>query len=136
MIRIEENNITVEEFNYLNESVGWGSRSDNIVASALDNTLYSVSIYDDDKIVGFGRIIGDKTIFLYIQDIMVIPKYQGRKIGTMIMEKLIAKINEYKLVNPHIRTYLGASKGKEDFYRLFGFQTRSDADLGEGMILF
>lgn len=136
MIRMEENTISVKEFNYLNESVGWGSRSGDIVASALDNTLYSVSIYDDDKIVGFGRIIGDKTIFLYIQDIMVIPKYQGRKIGTMIMEKLIAKIDEYKLVNSHIRTYLGPSKGKEDFYRLFGFQTRSDADLGEGMVLF
>lgn len=52
------------------------------------------------------------------------------------METLITKINEYKLVNSSIRTYLGASKGKEDFYKRFGFQTREDVDLGFGMVLF
>ena len=42
---------------------------------------------------------------------MVIPEYLGKKIGTGIMNKLIEKINEYKKINPYIRTYLGASKG-------------------------
>lgn len=42
---------------------------------------------------------------------MVIPEYQGKKIGIGIMNKLIEKINEYKKINPYIRTYLGASKG-------------------------
>ena len=36
--------------------------------------------------------------------------------------------------NSNIRTYLGASKGKEEFYKKIGFKTRKDADLGEGMI--
>ena len=68
---------------------------------------------DDDKLIGYGRIIGDKTIFLYIQDVMVIPEYQNKHIGTGIMKNLLKKINEYKKINPNIRTYLGASKGKE-----------------------
>ena len=34
-----------------------------------------------------------------------------------------------------MRTYLGASKGKEKFYEKFGFITRIDAGLGPGMIL-
>lgn len=136
IITIKENNILSKEFNYLTEKVGWGTRDINIVEEALNNTLYSVSIYDDDKIIGYGRIIGDKTIFLYIQDIMVIPEYQGQKIGTMIMKELLNKIEEYKKINPHIRTYLGASKGKEAFYKKFGFMTRSEAELGEGMVLF
>ncbi len=136
MITIKENKISVQEFNYLTEEVGWGIRDVKIVEEALNNSLYSVSIFDDDKIIGYGRIIGDKTIFLYIQDIMVIPECQGKRIGTMIMEALLEKINEYKIINPNIRTYLGASKGKEEFYKKFGFKTRSEADLGEGMILF
>ena len=136
MIKIDENIISVDDFNYLTDKVGWGTRDNKIVEEALNNTLYSVSIYDDDNIIGYGRIIGDKTIFLYIQDIMVIPEYQGKKIGTKIMEALLDKIKEYKAVNPNIRTYLGASKGKEQFYERFGFKTRSNADLGEGMILF
>ncbi len=50
---------------------------------------------------------------MYIQDVMVIPEYQNRKIGTLIMEKLISKINKMQERNSDMRTYLGASKGKE-----------------------
>lgn len=124
------------EFNMLTKLVGWGTRENNIVEEALKNTLYSLCVYDVDKLIGYGRIIGDKTIFLYIQDIMVIPEYQGKKIGTGIMNKLIEKINEYKKINPEIRTYLGASKGKEHFYEKFGFVSRPNKELGAGMILY
>lgn len=127
---------TATEFNMLTESVGWGTRENNIIEEALKNTLYSLCVYDVDKLIGYGRIIGDKTIFLYIQDIMVIPKYQGKQIGTGIMNKLIEKINEYKKINPEIRTYLGASKGKENFYEKFGFVSRPNEELGAGMILY
>ena len=136
MIRFFENSITPDKFNYLTEKVGWGTRDTSIVEEALNNTLYSISVYDDYKIIGFGRIIGDKTIFLYIQDIMVIPEYQHKHIGTQIMNKLISQINIYKKVNPNIRTYLGASKGMESFYEKFGFISRPNDDLGAGMIMY
>ena len=135
MINIKENIKNVEEFNLLYDDVGWGAYDDNITQKALDNTFYSVSAYDDNKIVGYGRIIGDTICFLYIQDIMVKPEYQGNKIGTMIMNKLLEKINEIKQENPDLRVYLGASKNREEFYEKFGFIKRIDADLGCGMIL-
>ena len=127
---------TPDDFNMLTESVGWGKRENNIVKEALRNTLYSLCVYDENKLIGYGRIIGDKTIFLYIQDIMVIPKYQGKQIGTGIMNKLLKQVDRYKKVNPNIRTYLGASKGKESFYEKFGFISRPNDKLGAGMILY
>lgn len=127
---------TADEFNMLTEAVGWGKRTNEIVEEALSNTLCSICAYDGEKLIGYGRIIGDKTIFLYIQDVMVIPEYQGKKIGTGIMNTLLEKINEYKKVNPEIRTYLGASKGRESFYERFGFVSRPNDDLGAGMILY
>ena len=66
---------------------------------------------------------------------MVLPKYQNQKIGTKIMNKLLEKVKQIQLENPYVRIYLGASKGKEDFYKRFGFITREEADLGKGMIL-
>ena len=135
MINIKENIKNVEEFNLLYDDVGWGAYDDNITQKALDNIFYLVSAYDDNKIVGYGRIIGDTICFLYIQDIMVKPEYQGNKIGTMIMNKLLEKINEIKQENPDLRVYLGASKNREEFYEKFGFIKRIDADLGYGMIL-
>ena len=127
---------TPEEFNMITESVGWGKRENKIVAEALKNTLYSLCVYEEDNLIGYGRILGDKTIFLYIHDVIVIPEYQGQGIGTEIMINLLNKINEYKKVNPDIRTYLGASKGRESFYEKFGFISRPNEDLGAGMILY
>ena len=125
---------TVKEFNYLTEKVGWGKRSNKVVKEALKNTLSAICVYDNEKIIGSARIIGDKTIFLYVCDVMVVPEYQGKKVGTEIMKKIVEIINENKKINHNIRVYLGASKGKEDFYKKFGFKTRQEADLGEGMI--
>lgn len=136
MIRYIEHVPSAKEFNYLTDSVGWGTRKNNIIDEALRNTLYSLCVYDDDKLIGYGRIIGDKTIFLYIQDVMVISEYQNKHIGTGIVKNLLEQINTYKKINPDIRTYLGASKGKESFYEKFGFISRPNEDLGAGMILY
>ena len=135
MISIKENVNSVEEFNYLYDAVGWGSYDKKVSEIALANTMYSVSVYDDDKIIGYGRLIGDGICFMYIHDVMVEPKYQNQKIGSRIMNKLLEKINHIKLENPYVRVYLGASKGKEKFYEKFGFITREYANLGSGMIL-
>ena len=135
MILLKENVNTVEEFNYLYDTVGWESYEKDITKKALSNTIYSVSVYDDEKIIGFGRLIGDGICFLYIHDVMVAPEYQNKKIGTQIMNKLINQINQIKLENPYVRVYLGASKGKEEFYKKFGFVTREEVGLGKGMVL-
>lgn len=47
---------------------------------------------------------------------MVISKYQSKKIGTMIMKKLLEKIKELKQQNPDLLVYLGSSKNKEGFF--------------------
>ena len=82
MITFKENNKNVDEFNLLYDSVGWGAYDNEVSKKALDNTFYSISVYDDNKIIGYGRLIGDTICFLYIQDIIVKPEYQGKKIGT------------------------------------------------------
>lgn len=135
MVEIKENIDNVEEFNYLYNVVGWGAYNKEISSKALKNNIYSVSVYDNNKIVGYGRIIGDGYIFIYIQDIMVSPSYQSRHIGTEIMNKLLNKIDEIKKINPDVLVYLGASLGKEKFYERFGFIKREDYGLGPGMIL-
>ena len=134
MIIIKENVNNIDEFNLLYDLVGWGSYDNKISQKALSNTYYSVSIYDDDKIIGYGRLIGDGICFMYIHDVMVKPEYQNKKIGTKIMNKIIEKIEDIKKENSDVRVYLGASKGKEGFYKKIGFIERQDADLGAGMI--
>lgn len=135
MIKLLENVKNVEEYNKLFDEVGWGSYDIKVSKLALENSLYTFSIYDDDKIVGFGRLIGDGVCYFYIHDVMVLPSYQKKGIGTMIIDKLKNKVSEYKKINPYLRLYLGASLGKEEFYKKCGFITREEAGLGSGMIL-
>ena len=132
---IKENINNVEEYNLLYDAVGWEAYDKEISKKALANTIYSVSIYDREKIVGYGRIIGDGIVFLYLHDVMVLPEYQCKGIGSLIMNKLLEYIEKIKLQNPDLRVYLGASRGKEDFYKKFGFITRNEYGIGEGMIL-
>ncbi|MDE5577856.1 MAG: GNAT family N-acetyltransferase [Oscillospiraceae bacterium] len=134
MITYFEKIPSAQEFSDLTESVGWGRDDRAIVETALKNTLFAVCAYDGERIVGFGRLIGDGAMFLYVQDVMVVPEYQSRKIGTEIMNRIMKAVADYKAVNPGLRAYLGASKGKEKFYEKFGFVTRSSAGLGEGMV--
>lgn len=133
-MKILENIDNVDEYNYLYDIVGWGSYEKEISKKALSHNIYSVSVYENDNIIGYGRIIGDGIVFLYIHDIMVKPEYQGQGIGKTIMNKLLDKIHELQKENPDLRVYLGASLGKEDFYRKCGFITRKEAKLGAGMI--
>lgn len=135
MIELIEKLPTVEEYNNLTNAVYWGKRDKKIVKEALKNSIYCICAYDERKLVGFGRIIGDKTIFLYLQDIMVNPEYQGKGIGTQIIENILSKIETYKEINPNIKVYLCASKDKESFYERFGFIKRPNDEVGAGMIL-
>ena len=64
------------------------------------------------------------------------PEYQRQQVGSSIMKYLINKVDEFKKDNLDIRTYLGAYKGKDAFYKKFGFVTREEAGLGAGMVLF
>ena len=98
MIRYIEAMPTADEFNSLSDSVGWGCTDREIVEKALKNTVYSICAYDNDKIIGFGRLIGDMAMFLYIQDVMVLPEYQRMQVGSNIMKFLVSKVDELKKI--------------------------------------
>ena len=51
MIKYIEQTPSADEFNYLTNSVGWGIREKNIIEEALKNTLYSLCVYDNDKLM-------------------------------------------------------------------------------------
>jgi len=48
---------------------------------ALQHSWYSVSAYDGDRLVGFGRAISDGMLHALIAEMIILPGYQGRGIG-------------------------------------------------------
>jgi ribosomal protein S18 acetylase RimI-like enzyme len=125
---------TVDEFNFLRELAGWPVMPQPLVETALNNTLFAVVVETDTRqIAGMGRVVGDGAIYFHISDVIVHPHYQKMGIGSMMMSRLMDKLSTKG--GPNTNIGLMCSKGREDFYRKFGFIERPSDKFGAGMIL-
>jgi len=132
IVHIEECSISPNIYNYLRKEVGWEEHEIFDIELALRNTLYIVIAKNEkNEIIGMARIIGDEGLCYYIQDVIVIPKYQNNGIGKLLM----IKIMEYIKIHKKKAVFVGlmAAKGKEDFYKKYGFIERPNENLGPGM---
>ena len=91
---IKYNKLKAVEFIYLWESVWNEAPTLNQVKLAMENTLFRISIYDNSKIIAMARVIGDKGLSYYIKDVVVLPEYQKRGIGKILINELLKYINE------------------------------------------
>jgi len=130
---IKENILSTKDYIALREIAGWVDLLSHQAEMVLKNSLYIMSVVHDGNVIGMGRIVGDGVIVCYIQDVIVLPKYQERGIGTAIMEHLIAHIKKIGFENTHIAVKLFAARGKEEFYKKFGFYIRPNENRGAGM---
>jgi predicted GNAT family N-acyltransferase len=131
-IRIEQRLPSLSEYKELRTSVGWPVMADGLILKGLSNSLFCVCAIIENKSVGMGRVIGDGAIYFHVQDVIVNPDFQGKKIGHMIMDKLIAFIKENGGAESNVG--LMCSKGREDFYKAWGFIERPNDRFGAGMI--
>ncbi len=127
------NHLTVPEYQSLRNTTLWKSLPDHQVKKALDNDLYSVSVYKEDMIIGMGRVIGDGAIYFYIQDVIVRPKYKGKGIGRLIMQNIEQYLAE--LFEAYVFVGLMAAKDSQGFYQELGYHKRKDDSPGMYKIL-
>lgn len=114
-------NIKCEQLELLYDSVGWIAYTKDLkgLEQALINSLYVVSAWHGEQLVGLIRVIGDGYTILYIQDILIHPDYQRQKIGTTLMSDVL---ETYK----HVRQKVLLTVDKPDvrgFYESFGFES-------------
>ena len=132
--KIENNIPTLEEYKYLCESVGWTNFMNfEVVEISLSNSIYCITVKDNEQIVGMGRIVGDGAIYFYIQDIVVHPDYQKNGIGNEIMNLLV----EYLNTNAPDKAFVGlfASQGNESFYEKYDFKDFSPKMTGMFIVI-
>lgn len=132
---IYENKLRVDEFCDLQESVGFGKPNPKQIEISLKNSIYTVSVEIDKKIVGMGRIVGDNARIFYLQDIFINPHYQNQGIGSAIVKKLLQYIDGLAIKDCNIMVGLMSAKDKEAFYERFGFKSRPNDYQGSGMML-
>jgi GNAT superfamily N-acetyltransferase len=102
-------------------TTGWKSTATaEDLAQALHNSWKVVAAYDQDQLVGFGRIVSDGILYAMIYDLIILPSYQGKGIGKEILERLLAHCKTQGV--QHVQLF--CAKGKRLFYEKFGFNVR------------
>ena len=110
-----------EDYNALRISSGMGNiKNLHKIKIAMDNSLFIVSVYNEENLIGLGRIIGDGGISFAVSDIMVDEKYQRRGIANEIMNR----IDQWFNVNADDNSFimLLANKPADLLYRKHRFQ--------------
>lgn len=136
MIIIKENEIKLDTYLELRASVNWKLLNREQARLAIDNAMYTVCAYEDDKAVGMGRLVGDGAVVMYIQDLVVHPDYQKKGVGNQIIEMLINYVKKITPKDNEIMLCLMSAKGREGFYERHGFISRPTDNLGPGMIQY
>nr|WP_315024579.1 GNAT family N-acetyltransferase [uncultured Aminipila sp.] len=96
--------------------------------TGLKNSIFIATLRDFDKLVGMGRIIGDKGCFYHIVDIAVTPSHQGKRLGKLIM----SEINKYLDHNIPKSSYVSliADVPADRLYKKFGFEYSEPKSVG------
>ena len=111
------------DFSQLFDTTGWNrsyQATPEDLEKAINHSWFAVSAYVDDSFVGFGRILSDGVLYATICDLIVMPSYRGKQIGSAILKKLVERC-----VTAGIRDIqLFSAAGTTDFYKKHGFVER------------
>ena len=82
---------------------------------SFENSEVTVFIRREGQMIGFGRAISDGVFQAAIYDVAILPEYQARGIGTIIIKTIMDKLSNCNFI-------LYAAPGKEGFYQTLGFR--------------
>lgn len=120
----------MSEYSYLNEqkcekdvfklyeNMGWNDYLQldlSQLNQAMKNSYYVLYVYDDEKIIGTGRVISDGVINAYVCGVCVETEYRHQGIGKKIMSILMEKC---KADNLHVQLF--CEDHLVDYYRDMG----------------
>lgn len=92
-IILEPRVATSSEHRGIAEAVGWAEAFDwQTLPLSLEASVAGVVAAVGERVVGMGRLVGDGVKYFYIQDVAVIPEYQGQGVGKAIVDRLLLHV--------------------------------------------
>ena len=122
---IEYNNLTVEEYIDILNSVDWKIPSERLLKMSLKNGK-STKYVLNGKTIGMARMVTDGGYAGLIMDVIVKPEYQGNGYGKMLIEELLEYAKKQLLDDEEMMIQLLAAPGKQKFYSKFGFKVKKE----------
>ena len=111
-----DNEINKKQLVSIFNSVGWKTAEyPNRLYSAIKNSDYVMSVWDNNELIGLISAISDGAINVFITYLLVKPEYQKRGIGKILLTDFCKKFEGFG------RRIVSTEIDKEEFYNKFGF---------------
>ena len=96
--------------------------SKEIIRRSIEGAL-CFGVFENDKQVGFARMITDRATFAYLADVFIIEEYRGLGLSKWLMEVI--------MVHPDLqglRRMMLATRDAHELYKKFGFTPLNNVD--------
>ena len=93
-----------------------------IVLRSIEGAL-CFGVFENDKQVGFARMITDKATFAYLADVFIIEEYRGLGLSKWLMEVIMSHPDLQGL-----RRIMLATRDAHELYKKFGFTQLNNVD--------
>jgi len=96
--------------------------SKEIIMRSIEGAL-CFGVFENDKQVGFARMITDKATFAYLADVFIIEDYRGLGLSKWLMEVIMSYPDLQGL-----RRMMLATRDAHELYKKFGFIPLNNVD--------
>jgi len=100
---------------FLNRTYWAEGISKETIRRSIEGSL-CFGVFENDKQVGFARMITDKATFAYLADVFIIEEYRGRGLSKWLMQAIMSHHDLQGL-----RRMILATKDAHGLYKQFGF---------------
>ncbi len=119
-ISTNKNDLDVEMIiDYLSGRSYWAKgRSSNDIKKSIEHSFCFGLFTQDDKQVGFARVISDQVVYAWLMDVFILEEYRGAGLGKFLMQEI--------LNHPDLKAVKKWALGTKDahgLYEQFGFKT-------------
>lgn len=99
-------------------------RTEEQARQMLKHTDLVVTAWDGDKLVGFGRVLTDYVFRASIWDVIVDQAYQGKDVGSQLMERILAHPQLSR-----VELFWLCTRDKQAFYEKLGFSAKEQTGM-------
>ena len=118
--------LNITDYKNLIKSAGWKELNDKQIKKAIKNSMCVVIAKDGEKIIGMTRLIGDYGTHGLIADVVVLPNYQNKGIGTKMVLEIKKYVYDFLDTDEKFLIELCPVAGKRNFYQRLGFKYKPE----------
>lgn len=89
IISTDKTKLNINAVKFLLKQTYWAhERSEESIIKSIENSI-CYGVYNEDELVGFGRVVTDYATVYWICDIVIDTKYRGNSLGKQLMTSIM-----------------------------------------------